>query len=65
MEQIFSMFDKKNNKTIQLDDIRVMLGLAEKLEQEALAKLLADIGNSGQNEITFEEFKKLLNKILD
>ena len=65
MEKIFKMFDKDKSQTISIEELRGMLGVARPLDQELFAKAIAEVDSEGRGEITFNEFRILMEKILE
>lgn len=59
----FSAFDKDDSGVLTQDEIKSILGVAGE-ENEIIRQIISEIDMNGDGEISFEEFKKLMVKVL-
>jgi len=60
LKAAFKMFDKDNSGTISKDEIKEALG---NLEEELVDKIVAEVDDNDDGEISFEEFEKMMNNL--
>jgi calcium-dependent protein kinase len=60
LKQAFRMFDKDNSGTISRDEIKEALG---GLDEEMADKMISEVDEDNDGEISFEEFEKMMNNI--
>lgn len=60
LKQAFKMFDKDNSGTISKEEIREALG---NLDEEVADKMISEVDDNGDGEISFEEFEKMMNLV--
>ncbi len=59
----FSLFDIDNSGLISAEEINKTIGGGKSLPDNLIIELLAEIGKNLDQEISFEEYKKIMNKI--
>lgn len=62
LKQAFKMFDKDGSGTISKEEIKEALG---NLDEETADKLMSEADEDDDGEITFEEFEKMMNKVVN
>lgn len=60
----FKAFDKDGSGTIEFNEIKNMLGNSDRIDDGVWNDLLADIDADGNKQITFEEFKDIMLKLV-
>ena len=63
LESVFMMLDKDNSNSISVEELKSLLGIARAVEQEIFAHAIAQVDKSGRGEVTFAEFKLLMEKL--
>lgn len=61
LKQAFKMFDKDSSGTISKDEIKDALG---NLDEEMAEKLISEVDQDDDGEISFEEFEKMMNMVV-
>ena len=56
----FDLFDLDKNGTISPSEVKEVLGMDANVDEKVLIELLKVIQNTGDDEITFEQFKKIM-----
>lgn len=56
----FDLFDLDKNGTISPSEVKEVLGMDANVDEKVLIELLKEIQNTGDDEITFEQFKKIM-----
>ena len=65
MQKAFLVFDKDNNGKITLDEIKNVLGEELKeIDDETWKEILNEADSDGDNEISMDEFIKLMHKFV-
>jgi Ca2+-binding EF-hand superfamily protein len=57
------MFDKDGSGTISLNEIRSIIGF-NVVYQKAIEAMIKEVDENGDGEISMEEFKTFMNKLL-
>lgn len=65
MESVFRIFDKDKSETISVEELKCVLGIARPIDQEIITKTLQEVDREGKGEITFSEFRHLMEIILE
>jgi len=60
LKRAFKMFDKDGSGTISKDEIKVALG---DVDEEVLDKIVAEVDEDDNGEISFEEFEKMMKMV--
>eukprot|EP00352_Strombidinopsis_acuminata_P004002 CAMPEP_0176397868 /NCGR_PEP_ID=MMETSP0126-20121128/45466_1 /TAXON_ID=141414 ORGANISM="Strombidinopsis acuminatum, Strain SPMC142" /NCGR_SAMPLE_ID=MMETSP0126 /ASSEMBLY_ACC=CAM_ASM_000229 /LENGTH=408 /DNA_ID=CAMNT_0017772431 /DNA_START=230 /DNA_END=1456 /DNA_ORIENTATION=- len=61
----FKMFDKDGSGIITSDEIKEVLGFGNDLTSEAVDKIVKQVDENGDGEISFEEFVTMMKKFVD
>jgi calcium-dependent protein kinase len=61
LKQAFKMFDKDNSGTISREEIKEALG---NIEEDMAEKIISEIDENDDGEISFEEFEKMMNNLV-
>lgn len=61
LKQAFKMFDKDGSGTISREEIKEALG---NLDEEMADKMISEVDQDDDGEISFEEFEKMMNNIV-
>jgi calcium-dependent protein kinase len=62
----FNMFDKDMNGKISAEELKFVLGVGnEKSDKRVWKKIIDNIDSDGDGEISFEEFKKMMNALIN
>ena len=56
----FDLFDIDKNGTISPNEVKEVLGMDSNVDEKVLRELLKEIKNTGNDEITFDQFKKIM-----
>jgi calcium-dependent protein kinase len=60
----FNLFDIDRNSLISVDEIKNIIGGGKSIPDNVMVELLAEIDKKSDEEINFEEFKSIMNKIV-
>jgi calcium-dependent protein kinase len=63
LQAAFRMFDKDNSGSISSEEIKQVLGFGRALNEEQVEKIIREVDENGDNEISFEEFSKMMKKL--
>jgi len=65
----FDFFDKENTGALSQNDIKEILGISDPdhpdIENNIISKIIKEIDTNGDGQISFEEFKELMNKVVE
>jgi len=64
LEAIFNELDVDGNQMLSLDEINHFLGQSPHMDKESLAKAFEAVDPHGVGEISFEQFKDLIQNLL-
>lgn len=64
LKQAFLVYDKDNSGSISVDEIRETLGVGKKITLEAWNEIVTEVDSNGDGEISFEEFKTMMRRLL-
>ncbi len=65
LKAAFKMFDKDGSGFISSDEIKQVLGFGKSLPEEEVNKIIAEIDENQDGEISFEEFAKMMRKLAE
>jgi Ca2+-binding EF-hand superfamily protein len=54
------LFDKDGGGTISTDELREVLGVGGNISEEVWSKIIREVDENGDGEISFEEFKTMM-----
>lgn len=63
LQAAFRMFDKDNSGTISSEEIKQVLGYGRALNEEQVDQIIREVDENGDNEISFEEFSRMMKKL--
>lgn len=64
IEKTFRLFDKDGGGSITPDELKTFLGISSKYSEKVWIEIISQIDHGSDNEITLEEFKKMMILIL-
>lgn len=64
LEKSFKLFDKDGGGSITPDELKTFLGISSKYSDKVWNEIISQIEHTNDNEITLEEFKKMMMLIL-
>ena len=65
LTQAFSLFDKDGGGTISADEVKEVLGIGKNIDEKIWNDIILEVDENGDGEISFEEFKLMMQKLLD
>lgn len=57
------MFDKDGSGTISSEEIKQVLGYGRALNEQQVDAIIREVDENGDNEISFEEFSRMMKKL--
>ena len=63
LQAAFKMFDKDGSGVISADEIRDVLGFGGNMDNAAIERIIKQVDENGDGEISFEEFVAMMKKI--
>jgi len=64
IEKTFKLFDKDGGGSITPDELKSFLGISSRFSDKVWIEIISQIDHGNDNEITLEEFKKMMKLIL-
>lgn len=64
LEQAFNLFDKDNGGTISSEEVKEVLGIGKNIDEKVWNAIILEVDANGDGEISFEEFKTMMQKLL-
>ena len=64
LKQAFSYYDKDNSGSISVDEIRGVLGVGQHISDEVWKQVVLEVDENGDGEVSFDEFKIMMQKLL-
>ncbi len=64
LKMVFNAFDKDNSGNLTHDEIKMALGLIETDDKDLIKNIISEIDVNGDGDISFEEFKELMLKVM-
>ena len=64
LKQAFELYDKDKSGAISTDEIKEVLGVGNQIDESVWQKILSEVDENGDGEVSFEEFKTMMNKLL-
>lgn len=65
LKTVFNLFDKDHSGKISIAEIRNVLGGDVQIPDEIWTEIVCEIDKNGDGEISFKEFKEMMNKLVD
>ena len=64
LKQAFAYYDKDNSGSISCDEIRGVLGVGQHISDEVWKQVVLEVDANGDGEVSFDEFKEMMQKLL-
>jgi calcium-dependent protein kinase len=64
LQQCFSLFDKDGSGSISADEVKDVLGIGKNSDEKIWNDIILEVDDNGDGEISFEEFKLMMQKML-
>lgn len=64
LKQAFSYYDKDNSGSISVDEIRNVLGVGQHISDAVWKQVVLEVDDNGDGEVSFDEFKIMMQKLL-
>lgn len=65
METAFNLFDRDGSGSISAQEVKDVLGLGKNIEDNVWNQIVQEVDGNGDGEISFEEFKTMMQKLLE
>lgn len=63
LQAAFKMFDKDNSGSISKEEIKQVLGFGQSVASDEIAKVISQVDDDGNGQISFAEFEKMMQNI--
>ena len=60
----FKLFDKDGSGSISADEIKEVLGVGKNIDEKIWNEIILEVDGNGDGEISFDEFKTMMQKLL-
>jgi calcium-dependent protein kinase len=64
LETAFNLFDKDGSGSISANEIRDVLGVGKNIDEKVWNEIVTEVDGNGDGEISFLEFKIMMQKLL-
>ena len=64
MQRAFSIYDKDGSGSISVDEIKDILGVGKQIPEEVWKQVVSEVDENDDGEVSFEEFKTMMRKLL-
>jgi calcium-dependent protein kinase len=64
LETAFNLFDKDGSGTISANEVREVLGVGKNIDEKVWNDIVMEVDANGDGEISFSEFKTMMQKLL-
>ena len=64
LEAAFNLFDKDGSGTISASEVREVLGVGKNIDEKVWNDIVMEVDANGDGEISFSEFKTMMQKLL-
>lgn len=61
---VFKLFDKDNSGSITPQELKAILGISNKYSDEVWNDIINEIQHNHDNEVTYEEFRNMMRKMI-
>lgn len=65
LRQAFRVYDKDDSGSISCDEIKETLGVGKRISEAAWNEIVKEVDANGDGEVSFEEFKEMMRKLLE
>ena len=65
LRQAFALYDKDGGGTISADEIKEVLGVGSNISEEVWLGILNEVDENGDGEVSFEEFRIMMRRLLE
>lgn len=65
LEAAFNLFDKDGGGTISATEVRDVLGVGKNIDEKIWNDIVMEVDGNGDGEISFSEFKTMMQKLLN
>ena len=64
LDQAFKLFDKDESGSISSEEVKEVLGAGKNIDEKIWDEIITEVDGNGDGEISFEEFKAMMKKLL-
>lgn len=64
LKRAFAIYDKDNSGSISVDEIKEILGVGKSISEEVWKQVVKEVDENDDGEVSFEEFKTMMIKLL-
>eukprot|EP00350_Pseudokeronopsis_sp_OXSARD2_P009022 CAMPEP_0170548118 /NCGR_PEP_ID=MMETSP0211-20121228/6447_1 /TAXON_ID=311385 /ORGANISM="Pseudokeronopsis sp., Strain OXSARD2" /LENGTH=97 /DNA_ID=CAMNT_0010853475 /DNA_START=1132 /DNA_END=1425 /DNA_ORIENTATION=+ len=64
LETAFNLFDKDKSGSISASEIKDVLGVGKNIDEKVWNDIVMEVDGNGDGEISFSEFKTMMQKLL-
>lgn len=64
LEAAFRMYDKDGSGSISTDEIKTIIGVGKTVNTEVWLEVVKEVDSNGDGEVSLEEFKDMMRKLL-
>jgi calcium-dependent protein kinase len=64
LKQAFDLYDKDGSGAISTDELKDVLGVGGQISEEVWEKIIKEVDENGDGEVSFEEFKTMMRQLL-
>ena len=64
LKEAFKLYDKDGSGAISIDEIKAVLGVGKNISEDVWIKLLNEVDENGDGEVSYEEFKIMMTSLL-
>lgn len=65
LEAAFNLFDKDGSGSISATEVKDVLGIGKNIDDEVWSDIIKEVDGDGDGEISFEEFKAMMEKLFE
>ncbi len=65
LSRAFQLFDKDGSGTISAEEIKQILGIGKRFAEDVWLKVIGEVDQNSDGQISFEEFERMMNKFLE
>lgn len=64
LKQAFNLYDKDGSGAISTEELRDVLGVGGHISEEVWERMIKEVDENGDGEVSFEEFKIMMQQLL-